>query len=373
MTYGDVRRLLARIEPPPRLVDWSILACVLFEVGSGVLSFGAGAPSHWPLFELHTVVGLTLVFLLCYKFRRVRRRVTDSDLWDRATGLSALTAAVAVSSLATGVWWALGGNVRVTSYWTLLNLHIGLGLALVPLVLLHLSTRFRTPTRADFEGRRTALKYGSLLVGGALLLRAQELVNTALDTGGRARRFTGSKPIERDGLAPEGDVGAGNASFPVTSWVADDPDPVDSESWRLRVGGLVESPLELSAEALTADADTDRRVLLDCTSGWYAERDWRGVHLGDVLDAAGTTEAGRWVTVRSVTGYRWSFPTDEAREMLLATHVGGERLTHGHGFPCRLVAPDRRGFQWIKWVDSIEVRRRRDPAQWVAVLVSGFD
>jgi DMSO/TMAO reductase YedYZ molybdopterin-dependent catalytic subunit len=37
------------------------------------------------------------------------------------------------------------------------------------------------------------------------------------------------------------------------------------------------------------------------------------------------------------------------------------------------VAPGRRGFQWVKWVERIEVRRRGDPAQWVVTLVSGFD
>lgn len=371
MTDGRVRRLLAGVEPPPRLVDWSILACVLFEAGSGILSFGAGAGANWPLFTLHAVVGLTLVFLLGFKFRRVRRRVTDADRWDRATGLSVLAAVVAVAALATGLWWSFGGNARILTYWNLLNLHVGLGLLLVPLVLAHLYTRFRTPRRADFEGRRTVLRYGTLLVGGALLYRAQELANAVLDTGGRARRFTGSKPVEADGLEPEGDAGEGNDSFPVTSWVADDPAPLAEAAWRLRVDGLVASPLELSSGDLTAD--DERRALLDCTSGWYAERDWRGVRLGGVLDEAGVADGARWVTVHSVTGYRWSFPLAEAREMLLATHVGGERLSHGHGFPCRLVAPDRRGFQWIKWVERVEVRRRRDPAQWTAVLVSGFD
>jgi DMSO/TMAO reductase YedYZ molybdopterin-dependent catalytic subunit len=58
--------------------------------------------------------------------------------------------------------------------------------------------------------------------------------------------------------------------------------------------------------------------------------------------------------------------------MLLATHVGDEPLSHGHGAPLRLVAPNRRGFQWVKWIDEIEIRRHRDSAQWLAVLVSGF-
>ena len=65
--------------------------------------------------------------------------------------------------------------------------------------------------------------------------------------------------------------------------------------------------------------------------------------------------------VISRTGYRWSFGLADARGLLLATHVGDEPLTHGHGAPCRLVAPGRRGFQWVKWVERIEVHEDPDP------------
>lgn len=74
-----------------------------------------------------------------------------------------------------------------------------------------------------------------------------------------------------------------------------------------------------------------------------------------------------------MTGYRWSLPIEEAEDALLATHVGGERLSHGHGAPARLVAPDRRGFQWVKWVTRVEVRSEYDLGQWVVTLVSGFE
>ena len=63
------------------------------------------------------------------------------------------------------------------------------------------------------------------------------------------------------------------------------------------------------------------------------------------------------VTVRSVTGYYRKFSMREANSYIIATHVGGETLSHGHGFPARLVAHDKRGFEWVKWITEIEVNR----------------
>jgi DMSO/TMAO reductase YedYZ molybdopterin-dependent catalytic subunit len=65
--------------------------------------------------------------------------------------------------------------------------------------------------------------------------------------------------------------------------------------------------------------------------------------------------------VRSATGYARRFPLGDAPHLLLATRVGGAPLSAGHGFPARLVAPGRRGFWWVKWVDAIEVD---DVAWW---------
>lgn len=64
--------------------------------------------------------------------------------------------------------------------------------------------------------------------------------------------------------------------------------------------------------------------------------------------------------VVSHTGYRWSFPLAQARGLLLATMVGDEQLSHDHGAPARLVAPGRRGFQWVKWVSRVELREHPD-------------
>ena len=357
----------SRLELPPRLVDWSILVAVGFSLLTGLVSLVSGRPGDAVVFVLHGMGGLALVVLLFWKLRRVRHRVMNRAAWDRHTPLSVLLATIALAALGSGILWVFGGTLDIGP-WGLLNLHIGLGLLVVPLVLLHLYRRAKTPNESDFEGRRTALSYLALVGFGALTWRFQRELTRLFDLGGARHRFTGSKP----------ETGTGN-DFPVTSWVADDPDPIDHETWRLRVGGDVERTFELDSKDIDStvsgplDSGTEQRALLDCTSGWYSEHDWRGLRVGDLLDAAGPTEKARWVSFRSVTGYRWSLPIEEARNALLATHTDGERLSHGHGFPVRLVAPGRRGFQWVKWVEAIEVTRQRDLSEWVAVFVSGFD
>jgi DMSO/TMAO reductase YedYZ molybdopterin-dependent catalytic subunit len=358
-----VGRTLRRLAPPPRVVDWSILVAVSGAIGTGLFSWTGWVPPSLAV-VLHNVFGLSLGGLLLFKFARVARRVTDADNWDATTPLSVLLGVVVVATLVLGVFWSLGGNVPLGP-WTTLNAHIGLGLLAVPLLLLHLRARFRLPARTD-ASRRSALRTGGLLVAGVLAWRVTEFVAAARDV---ASRETGSKPI-----GAIADTNTEGGSFPVTSWVADDPDPVDRESWTLPVVGLVDEERELGYDDFPSGDDrTVQRSTLDCTSGWYTVQDWGGVRVGDLLEQAGVAEDAAWVRFVSVTGYRWSLPLPEARDALLATHVGGDPLSHGHGAPARLVAPGRRGFQWVKWVERVELRRDPDPAQWVVTLVSGFD
>ncbi len=153
--------------------------------------------------------------------------------------------------------------------------------------------------------------------------------------------------------------------MPVTQWL-DDPVPeLEADGWRLRVqaGG---QERDWSYAELAAFSDR-LRATIDCTGGWYAEQDWEGAWLDRLLPAEGSGEAGAAagrgsVLVTSTTGYGRRFPLAERRHLLVATRVGGQPLAPGHGFPARIVAPGRRGFWWVKWVDRIEVGA--DPPWW---------
>ena len=133
------------------------------------------------------------------------------------------------------------------------------------------------------------------------------------------------------------------------------------------VRGLAED-----ASAAELDRGDALTATLDCTGGFFSTQHWRGVSLGRLLDEAGVEHGAGHVRVISRTGYRWSFGLADARGLLLATHVGGEQLAHGHGAPCRLVAPGRRGFQWVKWVARIEVHKDADPGAVASTLWSSL-
>lgn len=361
MSSGDRFGRLATLAPSSELVDWSLFVSVVVLLTTGLATgFAGGLDDAW-LFVVHGVAGLSLVVLVAVKLYRVRARIRAGIRARSGTvGLSVLLAGLVLGTLGTGLWFVFGGPLYLGGL-ALLVLHVLLGVAIVPVLWLHLRDRLHAPTAA-LEGadRRDALRYAGLIGAGAVAWRSQRTVNRLLGTDSAGRRFTGSRERGTDD---------GNR-FPVTMWVADDPEPVDPGTWSLSVDGAVTDPFTLDHDDLSADGR--RRAVIDCTSGWYSEHEWAGVRVADLLERAGPTGDARWVQFRSVTGYRWSLPVEEARGALLATAVDDERLSHGHGFPLRLVAPGRRGFQWVKWVESVRVTRRRELGEWVAIFASGL-
>lgn len=344
----------------PRLTDWSLALAGGLAFATGVVSLFSGHPEEWLVFAAHGAVGLWLALLLWGKLRRVLPRLTRPRLWDRRTILGVSAVAVVALALGTGVWWVLGGEFYFAGF-GLLNWHIVSGFALTALIGLHMWARVKPIRSRDMSGRRNLLRFG-LLVGGAIAIwPAQQALERATSLPGASRRFTGSR---------EANSFAGNI-FPATSWVADAPLPIQPDAWRLRIDGAVAMPLTLIYDEVTTVGD-ELTATLDCTGGFYSTQRWGGTRVGRLLDRAAPLSDAAWVNFVSITGYRWTLPLAEARQALLATEVAGETLSHDHGGPARLVAPDRRGFQWVKWIVRIEVRTVPDPGELIAIHTSSF-
>jgi DMSO/TMAO reductase YedYZ molybdopterin-dependent catalytic subunit len=343
---------------PPRLTDWSLALATGVAGLSGLISLISGSPSLWLVFTLHGAAGLWLLLLLYGKLRRVLPRLVQPRLWDRRTALGVASTVIVLLAIGSGAWWMVGGNTYLASF-GLMAWHIILGFALVGVVAAHMLARARRLRARDIQGRRQALAFGTLVVGAAALWPAQQLLTRVLRLPGALERFTGSREVGSF---------SGN-DFPSSSWVADQPRSIDTDSWRLTVDGAVTTPLTLSYQDLLGYGD-ELEALLDCTGGFYCSQHWRGARLGRLLEAAEPLPGAGFVSCVSVTSYRWSLPIDEAQHALLATHTGDEPLSYEHGAPLRLVAPGRRGFQWVKWLTHVEVRMEPDFAELVAIHTS---
>jgi len=265
-----------------------------------------------------------------------------------------------VLALGSGIWWAGGGQWDFAGF-NLLNWHIALGFMLTAAIAIHMVARAKRLRKRDIVGRRRALHVGALLLGSVALWPAQQFGEHVLNLPGTRQRFTGSY---------ESGSYAGNA-FPTSSWVADQPRPLDVQTWRLSLGGAVTTPRDFSYDELVAVGDV-LEATLDCTGGFYSTQYWQGISVGHLLDQVAVQNDAQYVSFVSVTSYRWSLPLAEARKALLATHVGNDPLSHEHGYPLRLVAPGRRGFEWVKWITHIEVLTAPDAGQVLSIFTSSF-
>jgi DMSO/TMAO reductase YedYZ molybdopterin-dependent catalytic subunit len=322
--------------PPPRITNLALLVALLVAFASGVGAVAAGTASGRCVAVAHGVVGVAVVLLVPWKSMIVRRGLRRAR---RSRWVSLLLAALAVTALLTGLGSASGLLVSVGGFHGIW-LHVAAALALVPLVVWHVLARPARAHRTDLS-RRTLLRAGTLAVAAAGVYVAIAAVVRAAGLPGTSRRFTGS--YEAGSFDP--------AAMPTTSWIDDLPPEVDPATWRLVVADA-DGERELSLDELSRQ-DARLRATLDCTSGWYAHQDWEGVPVAALVRDTGAAQS---LYVHSTTGYGIRFPIGDLDRLLLATRAGGAPLSVGHGFPARLVAPGRRGFWWVKWVDRIELR-----------------
>lgn len=339
-----------------RSVNLSLLLLMSLALVSGTLTLLVGQPGGRWLFWLHRIASIAIVALLFWKLRIVTRSFRKRGATP-ATALSSLFGLLALGALASGVLWATTGfpglRVPVLGSLTGLGIHIAVSVAIIPLLLWHAIVRWPLVRGrvVDFTGRRATFRYVGLSTAGLLGWQAAERGAALAKLSGGDRRFTGSR---------EAGSFTGNG-FPRTNWFSDPMQDIGSDDWSLRIHGSVERDATLTFADLASYPPSTIRATLDCTGGWFTTQDWSGVRLDRLLAAASPTDDARSIVVHSATGYTRRFPLGEADRLLLATHVGGDPLTRGHGHPVRLVAPDYRGFHWVKWVVALEVS---DAPEW---------
>ncbi|MGO8874891.1 MAG: molybdopterin-dependent oxidoreductase [Acidimicrobiales bacterium] len=139
-------------------------------------------------------------------------------------------------------------------------------------------------------------------------------------------------------------------------------------TYRLRVDGMVEHPLDLSLGDLRAMKRTQLVHYFQCVTGWRVpDVHWGGVRLSEVLAHAGVKPGATALRFFSGDGvYTESLTMSQAQlpDVLVADEMIGDDVTPEHGGPVRLYVAPMYGYKSIKWLDRIQVLNEVIPGFW---------
>ncbi len=135
------------------------------------------------------------------------------------------------------------------------------------------------------------------------------------------------------------------------------PQQVDTDSYVLEVSGLVYDPKVYTYSDVLGHQNYSKVVLLDCVEGWSVNILWEGVLVKDLLDEVAVKPEANTVIFYAYDNYSTSLPLDFITDnnIIMAHRMNNVTLPAERGFPFQLVAEQKWGYKWIKWVTRIEL------------------
>lgn len=132
--------------------------------------------------------------------------------------------------------------------------------------------------------------------------------------------------------------------------------------YRLKVGGLVETPVELTLADLAKLGAQDQITMHHCIQGWSGIAQWSGVPMKAIIDLVRPKPEARTVVLYSFGEalYGGAYYDTQCIEnvlkpqCLLATHMNGQPLPEVYGAPLRLRVENQLGYKMVKWIERIE-------------------
>lgn len=271
----------------------------------------------------------------------------------------AVLVAAAIFQLATGLanasqWYPWDFSFRAT--------HYAVAWIAIGALLVHIAVKLpviRAALRGDIEDtaqdRPAATMPGPLsrrgLVSSALLAAGVTVLATAGSTVPALRKI--SVLGVRSGEGPAG--------IPInkSARAADVTAAALSDDYRLVIAYDGRERALSRADLQRLDQHT-AELPIACVEGWSASGQWTGVRVRDLLDLVDAPRRSdvRVVSLQERGPFREStLPGHFADDplTLLALGLSGAPLAIDHGYPCRLIAPNRPGVLQTKWVSRLEV------------------
>ena len=347
---------------------------------TGVISHWAQTPSPWLPFPtspswgyrvtqgVHVVSGTAAVPLLLVKlwtvfpklFARPPRRLGQVVVHGAERVSIAVLVAAAIFQLATGLanaaqWYPWHFNFRPT--------HYALGWVAIGALVIHVAVKLPIIRTALAAGLESDDQDRPTMRAGPGVLSRRGLLRTTWAAAGVAVVATagGTVPWLRKVSVLGVRSGSGPGGVPInhTASYRGVVAAATSPAYRLVVA-YGDRELRLGLDDLRALPQTTASLPIACVEGWSAQATWTGVPVRDLLDRVGAPR-GSEVRVESLQqhgGERVSTLAGNFADhphTLVALQLQGQPLSLDHGFPCRLIAPDRPGVLQTKWVGRLEV------------------
>jgi DMSO/TMAO reductase YedYZ molybdopterin-dependent catalytic subunit len=136
------------------------------------------------------------------------------------------------------------------------------------------------------------------------------------------------------------------------------PQHITESDYRLTITGLTNTTdIYTYSGVLEKFPHYTKVVTLHCVEGWDATILWEGVQVRDLITKAGPDPHANTVVFTAHDGYTTSFPLDYLmkRDILMAYRMNNVTLPAERGYPFQLVAEDKWGYKWVKWIEKIEL------------------
>ncbi len=156
-------------------------------------------------------------------------------------------------------------------------------------------------------------------------------------------------------------------SAPIPYDIVDELPHVDLSTYRLRIWGEVENPIELSYEEILSLPAVRLIADFHCVTRWSVkELVWEGVQTQEIAKLVRPKESAGFVMVHCLEGYTTNMPIEYflAEDSILAYRMNSQPLPKRHGFPLRLVVPQLYAWKSAKYVCGVEFMKEDRPGFW---------
>ena len=204
----------------------------------------------------------------------------------------------------------------------------------------------------------------TLIMGLMMLLGLVPTETTAVSASNSTQELTSSNLPEVEAVEYQGTKlmplsSQGNNAIKGTQ-------NLDRGSYRLQVTGLVGQDLNMSYDQMLELSAYSEVAYMPCVEGWGFYGKWTGFRVTDLLNISGLRSGANYVLFSSADGYSTTLPLDYLRQnrILLAYGLNDLTLPPDRGFPLQLVAKNKYGYKWAKWITSIEVTDKDIRGYW---------